>query len=192
MGASFHFLKHYYDDARQRIEGLLEAARRRQLTAQEKRSSVVVAFWGFANEDKCDALVACICRAFRIFRVFCSDVAENRFEGIMCIYKVHLPALHELAEAARMSMGLLELGGVRADGCLQCQWGGADAGVLACVKRVESGSGKRGVHPVSWSDSFRRFITESRARESVQQVTGMPLDLDNSLMCSLEPMRQVS
>ena len=182
MVLSFRCFKDYSDDAHQRIEALLEAARRRQLTVQQKRSSVVLGFWGFAAKDRCDALVQSLCRAFRIFRVFCSDVGENRFEGIMCIYSVHLPALNKLVEEVRMSMGLLELGGVRAGGCLRCRWEETLPGVLACVKRVEGGSSKRGVHPVSWGENFRRFMMESQARDSVLQVTGMALDANNMIM----------
>lgn len=176
------FAQDYTAPEKQRVAAALAAARGAKASRREKRHCVVLGFWGFAPSEVASAFVASVCEAFRTQRVFCSDVAPGRFEGLVAVLRVQVPALEELCESAKMSAGLLEMGEVAGHACLRCHEHSIHAGFGASLARVEGGSSKRGTHPAAWGPPFDRYVVDLQLRESVLKVTGMPLEANNMIM----------
>ena len=158
-------------------EVLLQSLRALQLSGRQKRQRVVVAFWGFGGTPACDDLIRSLCSALRTRQMFCSDVGPERFEGVACVCQRQLRMLHQLAREVGMGMEVLEL--LRWRQCLQCDAGSV---LLACVARIENGTGTRGLHPVLWGRRFEDAFKLLRSRAAVLHVTGFEFDAHNMLM----------
>jgi hypothetical protein len=167
---------------KQRVAAALTAARNTKASRREKQHSVVMSFWGFASSDAVSALVASMREAFHTQRVFCSDVTPGRFEGVVAVLRVHVSALEELCEAAKMSIGLLEMGEVARHTCLRCHRDKMHAGFGACITRIAGGSNKRGTHPVAWGPPYERFVVDLQLHDNVFKVTGLAFDANNMIM----------
>ena len=172
-----------YDPVEQdRLEEVLRAARAQKVSRSERRRRVVVSFWGFGERTKCSTLVACLKHAFRTRNVYCSDVHEQRFEGMICIFRTQLSVLQEICNLVKMCMDTLDVGECTEGKCLRCNTGCLTPCFMACLKRLENGEVRRGEHPSMWGSGFRDLIMDMQVNENVVKVTGLPFDANNMIM----------
>lgn len=182
MSPCFHAFDEYSETEAYAIHEMVEAVRSKRLTRKEKKQKVVLSFWGFGCKERCTALVESLCRAFRIRTIFCSDVAVERFEGVLCLYRGHVECMEQIAAIMKMSMGLLEVGAITDGTCLRCNPECMHLGFAACLLRIEKGQNKRGEHPTEWGCAFRDFIVNAKMQENVLKITGLSFDANNMIM----------
>lgn len=158
----------------------LQALRQMRLSAEQRRRRVLVSFWGFGGRAARDSWLRSLCCALRTEDVYCSDVAAGRFEGVVGVFRRQLGALEVLVERVKMGMQVLELVGWQR--CMWCETEAAAGLVMACVSRIEGGSGVYGRHPSQWGGGFKEVFARMQVRANVRKVTGVECDANNMMM----------
>lgn len=166
---------------RLRVETVSEAARTQKADRASRKRLIVFGFWAFGSTDKRDALVDFACYAFRTSRFYCSNVAEQRFEGVACVNSAQLPLVEEMLDAVGMSAGMTTLGTTRYGGCAKCV-NDMSPGFLTLLSRIEEGGDPVGRHPVYWGATLKDFIVTSRQKQAVVKTTGLTFDPNNMIM----------
>ena len=109
--------------------------------------------------------------------IYGSEVADKRFECVMCVSSIYLQRhVLDILNAAKMGAGHFEIMNFKS-----CKSKEGGEGLLTCVGRIEQGTHVHGRHPSEWGGTFGGFMNAFN-QQKVEGLTGMRVTADNLLM----------